>query len=149
MEWNAFLHTVKREWEISEEELEDEWMKRRRVEGVDMTGMFSAIAAAAVLEEKGRKKRGKNIVRDKSWWTDGIRNWSDPEFKKRVRINRETFDYLLDRISPQLCKTPTNLNQDPIEPHRQLGLTLYRLGHGCSYTVIEDLFGISITLGVL
>ena len=42
---------------FSEEELEDEWMKRRRVEGVDMTGMFSAIAAAAVLEEKGRKER--------------------------------------------------------------------------------------------
>ena len=39
-----------------------------------------------------------------------------------------------------------NLNRDPIEPHRQLGLTLYRLGHGCSYTVIEDLFGISMTL---
>ena len=59
MEWNASLHTMKRKWKISEAEIEDEWMKRRKVEGVDMTGMFSAIAAAAVLEEKGRKERGK------------------------------------------------------------------------------------------
>ena len=59
MEWNATLHTMKRKWKISEAEIEDEWMKRRKVEGIDMTGMFSAIVAAAVLEEKGRKERGK------------------------------------------------------------------------------------------
>ena len=83
MEWNASLHTMKRKWKISEAEIEDEWMKRRKVEGLDMTGMFSAIAAAAVLEEKGRKERGKNIVSDKSWWTNGMENCSNPEFKKK------------------------------------------------------------------
>ena len=56
MDWNAFLYTMKRKWEISETEIEDEWMKRRKVEEVDMTGMFSAIAAAAVLEEKRERK---------------------------------------------------------------------------------------------
>ena len=56
MDRNAFLHTMKRKWEISETEIEDEWMKRRKVEEVDMTGMFSAIAAAAVLEEKRERK---------------------------------------------------------------------------------------------
>ena len=146
MDWNTYLRTVKRKWENRENEMEDEWMKRRKVVGADMTGIFSAIAAAAVLEKDDRKKRGRNIIRDKSWWTSGMKNWSDSEFKKRVRINRKTFEYLLERISPQLRKTPTNLNQDPIEPHRQLGLTLYRMGHGCSYTVIEDLFGTSVTL---
>ena len=112
MDWNAFLHTMKRKWEISETEIEDEWMKRRKVEGVDMTGMFSAIAAAAVLEEKGRKERGKNIIRDKSWWTNGMKNWSNPEFKKRVPINKETFEYLLENISP-LSKTPTKPQSRP------------------------------------
>ena len=53
-------------------------------EGVDMTGISSAIAAAVVLKEKGRKERGKNIVKDKSWLTNGMENWSKPEFKKRV-----------------------------------------------------------------
>ena len=52
----------------------------------------------------------------------------------------------MEKISPKLEKTPTNLNSDPIEPRCQLGLTLYRLGHGSSYTTIEDLFGVSITL---
>ena len=61
---------------------------------------------------------------------------------KKVRINRQTFEFLLEKISPKLEKTPTNLNSDPIEPRCQLGLTLYRLGHGSSYTTIEDLFGV-------
>ena len=113
MDWNTYLHTVKRKWENRENEMEDEWMKRRKVVGADMTGMFSAIAAAAVLEKEDRKKRGRNIIRDKSWWTSGMKNWSDSEFKKRVRINRKTFEYLLEKISPQLRKTSTNLNQDP------------------------------------
>ena len=115
MEWNVFLHTVKRKWEISEEELEDEWMKRRRVEGVDMTGMFSAIAAAAVLEEKGRKKRGKNIVRDKSWWTDGIRNWSDPNSKKGCESTERPsttslIEYHLNYVKLQLISIKTQLS---------------------------------------
>ena len=128
--------------------MEDEWLKRRKAVGADMTAC--SVRSLQRLSEcawEGRsQKRARNVIRDKSWWTNGTENWSDPEFKKRVRINRETFEYLLEKISPQLRKTPTNLNQDPIEPHRQLGLTLYRLGHGCSYTVIEDLFGISMTL---
>ena len=138
MEWNASLHTMKRKWKISEAEIEDEWMKRRKVEGVDMTGMFSAIAAAAVLEEKGRKERGENIVSDKSWWTNGMENCSNPEFKKRVRINRETFEYVLEKISPQLSKTPTNRNQDPIEPHRQLGFLRNYLNQYLRFPVLPS-----------
>ena len=34
----------------------------------------------------------------------------------------------------------------PIEAHRQLGLTLYRLAHGVSYSTLADLFGVSMSL---
>ena len=34
----------------------------------------------------------------------------------------------------------------PIEVDRQLGLTLYRLAHGVSYSTFADLFGVSMTL---
>ena len=35
---------------------------------------------------------------------------------------------------------------NPIEDHRQLGLTIYRLVHGCSFKVIMDIFGVSQSL---
>ena len=35
---------------------------------------------------------------------------------------------------------------NPIEDHRQLALTLYRMAHGCSFTVLKYLFGVSQSL---
>ena len=43
-------------------------------------------------------------------------------FKARVRVNRDTFEYILEEIRPDIIKTPTNFEPHPIEPHRQLGL---------------------------
>ena len=33
--------------------------------------------------------------------------------------------------------------KEPVSPERQLGLTLYRLAHGCSYNTAGDLFGVA------
>ena len=68
------------------------------------------------------------------------------EFKKQVRIQRETFDMILNKVEPHLTKKETNLNQHPISVSRQLGLTLYRNGHGASFTTLSQLFGVSISL---
>ena len=62
-------------------------------------------------------------------------------------MTRDTFEYILNELSPLITKVPTNLQPNPIEPHRQLGLTLYRLAHGCDFQVIEDVFGVSKALG--
>ena len=43
-------------------------------------------------------------------------------------------------------KSPTNCVANPIEPHRQLGLTIYRLAHDCTFNMLADLFGVSIVL---
>ena len=72
--------------------------------------------------------------------------WDEEQLKSRVRVNRESVEFLLTEIAPSISKTPTNFQPNPIEPHRQLGLTLYRLAHGCSYQVIEDVFGVSKSL---
>ena len=112
---------------------------------IEPTGIISVIAAVAVTESKPkRKERGKNILRDKSLWRSGISNWSNSQFKKWMRVTRETFEFLLQKISGHLQKTPTNFDKEQIEPDHQLGLTLYRLGHGCSFTLIEDLFEVSL-----
>ena len=72
----------------------------------------------------------------------GYRNWSDVEFKKKIRINRETFDIILDRIRPELEKKPTNAKPNPLTVGRQLASTLQvRLWHilHYSWTFIRNL----------
>ena len=38
----------------------------------------------------------------------------------------------------------TNTDPNLLETHSKLAVPLYRLGHGCSFQVICDLFGVSI-----
>ena len=49
-------------------------------------------------------------------------------------------------VQPYLTKKETNLIQYPMGVSRQLGLTLYRLGHGASFTTLSQLLGVSISL---
>ena len=42
---------------------------------------------------KDRKTRSRDEMRTKEWWEDGLRNWSDAQFKKRLRVNRNTFPF--------------------------------------------------------
>ena len=98
-----------------------------------------------VTQRNGRKEAQKKY-REQSWWTNGYGNWDESEFKKRLRIARETFEYILDNIHDDIEKQPTNLNPFPTTPDRQLAMTLYRLTHGCSFSTVGDLFGVSISL---
>ena len=63
-----------------------------------------------------------------------------------MRINRETFDFILERIAPLIHKEPTYMVTNPIEDHRQLGLTICRLVHGCWFKVMMNIFGVSQSL---
>ena len=53
---------------------------------------------------------------------------------------------ILNIVEPYVTKKETNLNQHPVSVNRQLGLTLYRLGHGASFKILSQLFGVSISL---
>ena len=53
---------------------------------------------------------------------------------------------ILNIVEPYLTKKETNLNEHPMSVNRQLGLILYRLGHGASFTTFSQLFGVSISL---
>ena len=33
------------------------------------------------------------------WWQHGYANWTDKQFKKRLRVNRDTFHFILNNIS--------------------------------------------------
>ena len=42
-----------------------------------------------------RKTRSRDEIRNKKWWEDGLQNWSESQFKKRLRVNRDTFHFIL------------------------------------------------------
>ena len=77
------------------------------------------------------------------WNKYGYQYWEEEEFKTRLRISRQTFEFILGIIHPYIFKQTTNLNANPT-PDRQL--TLYHLAHGTSFSTVGDLFGVSISM---
>ena len=105
-----------------------------------------AQAVSDIIQEKPTKPWNprKDRTHLKIFWDHGYVNWSDIEFKEHMRVDKATFDLILNRINASIYKTPTNMEQNPLESHRQLALTFYILGHGCFFRVVSDLFGVSI-----
>ncbi|XP_028394424.1 protein ALP1-like [Dendronephthya gigantea] len=118
--------------------------KRVLLEIDDEQEMLGAIGLCSVVaRKKPRKLRDQDEARDTSWWEHGYKNWSDAAFKKRLRINRDTFHFLLGDIRSKLVRTPTRFKPRPIPPHTRLAICLYRLAHGCTFSTLGDLFGVA------
>lgn len=62
-------------------------------------------------------------------------------FKGRIRTTNEC---IIIKINAQTEKTVTSLKPKHIPLNVQLVITLYQLGHGCTYSVLSDIFGVSI-----
>ena len=106
----------------------------------------TANITSVISRTEKRVPRQLNLIRNEEWWDRCYRRFAREVFKKQVRIQRERFDMILNIVEPYLTKKETNLNQHPISVNRQLGLTLYRLGHGASFKILSQLFGVSISL---
>ena len=105
--------------------------------------------AVGVLWDKNRTPRGPTQDRNvrKEQWTELYNEKSEDEFSEKMQINRTTFNLLLNTLWDGLVLTPTNFVPEPTSPDRQLAASLYRLAHGVTYTVLEDVFGILKELG--
>ena len=88
--------------------------------------MIAAVSqAASVIESRRRgaaRKANINRVQPKESWSNGYLNWDDSKFESRVRVHRDTFEFILGKISPFIAMTPTNFVPIPIEAHRQVGI---------------------------
>lgn len=56
-------------------------------------------------------------------------NWSNEEFKERLMISRESFEFILHRIKTFIKKISIKTLPTPTESHRKLALTIYRMTH--------------------
>ena len=65
-----------------------------------------------------RKEKIPNRNREisKEIWTNGYASWDEEGFKARVRITRQSFQFILGEIKHHLQKTRTYFCPEPIEP---------------------------------
>ena len=106
----------------------------------------TAQAVADIVNERSTKTWGPRKERscDKIFWNRGYNNRSETIFKEHMRVDRVTFQLMLNSISANIYKTTTNMEPNSLVNPRQLAMTLYRLDHGYSFRVIFDLFGVSM-----
>ena len=145
---SAFV-TLKSKRQRTEDDEDDFHFVNKRFKRGDLDNIQAGVTAlVAILDSKNeRKPKAKDKLRDtgKLWWADVYRNWSEEDFKAKMRINRATCNFILDGIYEDIILTPTNLKPNPTSPDRQLALTIYRLATGCTYSTLSDLFGVSVS----
>ena len=112
----------------------------------DSSACVTAVDSIA-NNEKERKERTKDKCRDtgKLRWEDVYNYKMDEGFKRKIRINRETFNFVLNGTHDDIVMSPTNLRPFLTPPNRQLAMTLYRFATGCTYSALSDLFGVSVS----
>ena len=91
---------------------------------------------------KKRKPKGQSEIMSCHWWRNGCKNWMDKQFKKRFRVSKSTFNYLLENIEESIERETTHFKV-PVAAEVQLALTLYCLAHGCLFATVGDLLWIA------
>ena len=107
----------------------------------NQNSLITPLAVCASLF-KERQPKGPDEEWNSQWWGNGYRQWTEEQFKKRVCVTRETFDFILETVTNDTAKETTKF-KERTSPQCQLALTLNRLAHGCSYTTVGDLFSVA------
>ena len=94
------------------------------MEGDEDSSASDTIVASIANNEKERKERAKDKCRDtrKLWWED-VYNRKDEGFKSNIRINRETFNFVLNETHDDIVMSLTNLKHFPTPADWQLAMT--------------------------
>ena len=153
MEFLFSMGKVKQQRLDFNEDFNDYFPKGRRlnnfllqqVEDREIFHILVSSNEAILLARQERKAKAPNVdrKREKVWWRDVTRNWSNEQFSVVFRICRKAFNFILNIIQSFIIKVQTNLVPNPIDPEKQLALTLHRLAHECSFKVMRNLFGFS------
>ena len=61
--------------------------------------------------------------RDCLWWQHGYHNWTNEQSKRRLKVNRDTFNFMLNVIEDLITAEVTKF-KEPVLPGRQLGLAM-------------------------
>lgn len=99
-------------------------------------------------QNKNKKKRSKNVRRDRNFAVNTMDDLTAIEFKRMFRMDRDTFNELLEKITPELPiingKMGENSSGSSISNKTKLACTLRWLAGG-SYIDICFAFGVAKT----
>ena len=88
-----------------------------------------------------RKERVcRRFVRNTGWW-EVTREGTDSDFKKKFRIGRNTFYYILEQIRERIVKE--EVTETPICPEMRLGICLYKLARGDYNFTVGEMAGVA------
>ena len=115
--FGRFLKSSKRKYETTEEEIEEDsifFFSASSSHEEDVVTVCAQVLAelSQIKETKPRSAR-KERSHLKVFWDSGYDKWNNAEFKERLRINRATFEYILEKITLAIIKTPTNIGTTP------------------------------------
>ena len=89
-----------------------------------------------------RKQRiCRRFPRNTGWWDTVWGTYSDESFKKKFRVSKETFCFILEKINHRILKEERC--ETPISPEMRLGICLYKLGRGDYNFTVAELAGIA------
>ena len=100
-------------------------------------------------ERRRRRQRRRHpyfwaLPRPQQSWFDihyNNRNIPGAYFRRQVRLDRQTFDLLLDKLRPHITRQNTRMRRC-IAPEKVLAIGLHRMGHGSSYVAIGPNFNV-------
>ena len=106
-----------------------------------MTNVLYTAEEILRVNKRTNTERGPNVNKNvgKLWWRNVYFNWDNEQFKSKFRLTKDNFNIILNRIEASIVKMPTNPVPEPIEPNRQLGLTIYKLARSCIFTFIDNI----------
>ena len=85
------------------------WYKKLKRSIIEDEGQLEKLTAAVVCcFPKQRKPKGPIEERSSQWWDYGFRNWTNNQFKKRLRVNRETLNDILESMREMLAYKGNN-----------------------------------------
>ena len=122
--------------------------------------LFVLISERRQLKLRARRRRCRLRYRQspymwvlpkpvESWFEINHHNRTLPDtvFRKKLRMNRETFDKLLDVLRPSITRQDT-IMRDCVPPEKVLAIGLYRLAHGNSYESMAPALNVGRTTAI-
>ena len=88
--------------------INEEVARKRFIRDMDFETKASepAVMSAIVIPKSNRNERGPDELRNRDWWTNGHQNWDEASFKKRLRVSRDTFQFILAEIKDLIRRSP-------------------------------------------
>ena len=72
--------------------------------------------SAIVITKSNRNERGLDELRNGDWRTNGYQTLDEASFKKRLRVSRDTFQFILAETKDLIKKEPTRMKPHPTPP---------------------------------